>query len=54
MSEINSNQLLQDIEDAFSNVEYPGDDNLVYDNSDTYPDVVTDSASGLERKLGNG
>ncbi|MCF2145864.1 hypothetical protein IQ276_005190 [Desmonostoc muscorum LEGE 12446] len=32
-SEIQSEKLILDIEKAFSNVEYPGDDEIVYDNT---------------------
>ncbi|MEP7285703.1 MAG: DUF6714 family protein [Chloroflexota bacterium] len=40
MSEMTDKKLLQDIEDAFSNLAYPGDDNIVYDNHDADPDVI--------------
>jgi hypothetical protein len=39
MPQVNHTQLLQDIERAFSNVRYPGDENLVYDNTEKYGDV---------------
>jgi hypothetical protein len=40
MSQISTVKLLQGIENVFSNLEYPGDENLVYDNSDKYVDVA--------------
>ena len=40
MTAIDDTKRLQDIEAAFSDGVYPGDDNVVYDNSDTYCDVA--------------
>jgi hypothetical protein len=39
MSETDEKRLVQDIENAFTNSSYPGDDNLVYDNTTKYWDV---------------
>src|SRR5579859_2030598 len=45
MTEIADKKLLEEIERAFSNSQYPGDDNLVYDNSaNAWPDVVITKA----------
>lgn len=49
MSGLTDSQLLQEIEDAFSNTSYPGDDNLVYDNTDLYADVADTKTDFLGR-----
>jgi hypothetical protein len=40
MNEINEKNLIKDVENAFSDTQYPRDDNLVFDNNNNYSDVI--------------